>query len=271
MVHLVVLDQLTRTDNAVPTMERLVSITDARAPLPLPVHTLALLLAGTLVGAAALVAWRLPVSRPSVTLLAVQGAVLLQTPAYFAHYATFVAPAIALVAGAAAGLVVARAGQHVRAALPVMAVATVAALALAGVSSQLRTEGRPAPAAAVRASLADARCVSGDTPAALIATDVLARDLRRGCPLIVDVTGTTYNQDPGDLAEGRTRAARRHDGEWQQQITAYLRAADAVLMQRQNPSGLAAHTLASLARGRQVRRWKQFVVFLRPHLPLPGE
>ena len=50
------------------------------------------------------------------------------------------------------------------------------------------------------AELAGARCVAADSAAALVVADVLTRDLRDGCPVVVDVTGLTYDQDRGDLA-----------------------------------------------------------------------
>ena len=71
-------------------------------------------------------------------------------------------------------------------------------------------------------ALAGVDCVAADSAAALVAADVLTRDLRNGCPLVVDVTGLTYDQDRGDLGPGPTPTERRRDLEWQRQIGRYF-------------------------------------------------
>ena len=94
--------------------------------------------------------------------------------------------------------------------------------------------------------LAGARCVAADSAAALAVADVLTRDLRDGCPVVVDVTGLTYDQDRGDLTSGPTPAARLRDGEWQRSVDRYLTRANAVLLDQWRSDGLDPKVLTRL-------------------------
>jgi alpha-1,2-mannosyltransferase len=266
MFQLIVLDQIGRTNNGVTTLQRLVGITDAPAAtgsLTLATDVVAPLLAACVVGASVVVAWRLPVTRPWVTLLAAQTALLLTSPSYFSHYPTYVAPALALVAGASAGL----AFGWYRGPVPELRAVAVAATALMllviGANSEMHRDGRNNPGVAVQAALAGARCVTADTPAVLIATDELSVDLRHGCPLLLDVTGLTYNQDRGDLAQGSTGHARRSDIEWQRQVERYFAHSDATVLQTGNPDRLDAATIAEVAARRNTLHDKGYDVLVR--------
>jgi alpha-1,2-mannosyltransferase len=250
MMQLVVSDQLGRTKNGISTTRRLLSITDVHLTGS-PVTARATAAAVLLVVAIGLLGLRLAIverhARPWVSLLAAQTGLLLASPSYFTHYATYVAPATALVVGGVAGLSFLWLRLHAARLRPVSTLVAAAVLAFVGTASQYHSEGGfSGPDRAVRRALSDARCVTGDTTATLIAADVLSRDLRRGCPLIVDVTGVTYTQAPGDLAQGNTVIARRHDLSWQHRITRYFLNSDAVIVQRGNPDGLDQATLARL-------------------------
>jgi hypothetical protein len=89
-------------------------------------------------------------------------------------------------------------------------------------------------------------CVAADSAAALIAGDVLTRDLRDRCPLVVDVTGLTYNQDAGDLPGGPTPLARLRDAEWQRTVTRYFDGSGAVLLDQWHDDGLHASVLTGM-------------------------
>lgn len=266
MIRLVVADQLGRTNNGIGTVQRLAGMTDVHLTGG---HATAgraretLLLAVVVLVVAAVVAWREPLARPWTTLLAAQATVLLASPSYFSHYATYVAPTLALVAGAAAGLVVRGVRAHAPASLPLATAALAAALGLAAVggSALARPEGRPGPGAVVARAVADARCVTGDTPEVLITSDTMTRDLQHGCAVIVDVTGLTYDQDRGDLGQGWTRRARRRDLEWQRRVARYFTGSDVAVVAAHNGDGLAASTLGRLARGEREVRMGQYLVF----------
>ncbi len=248
MLRMVVLDQLGRPDNGVSTTSRLASI-EALQLSPAPVAP-GLALVATAVAAAVgvlvlLVAWRRPAARLWALLLVAQGGLLLTSPSYFGHYATFVAPALALLAGAGADLAVA--AVPVRPA-PLRLWAPAAGLvALAALSAHVVTqpEGRRVPPGAA-AAFSGLHCVAADSAAALVTADVLTRDLRNGCPVIVDVTGLTYGQDRGDLGSGPTPRERRRDAEWQRAMRRYFAAADAVVLVQWRSDGLAAPLLTEL-------------------------
>lgn len=254
MVRLVLLDQLGRTDNGVPVAHRLTGITEANAlarllPWSAPQLRVALLLA---VAAAVVVVVRhRPEGRPWCALLVAQGAVLLASPSYFDHYATYVAPALALVVGAVTPVLLAAIGSArpaLRAALlPAALAATVAGTGVLLVAGQLHPEGRPEPDGQVTALARGARCVAADTPETLETADLLVHDLRDGCQVLIDPTGLPYDRYRRALRDGSTVRAREADTPWQHRIARWFARSQAVVLQRRNPDGLSAATLRSLA------------------------
>ncbi len=67
--------------------------------------------------------------------------------------------------------------------------------------------------------------------------DVLTRDIRRGCPLLVDPTGLAY--EPGhDLAAGPTPEARMRHAPWQRMMRRHLTSGDVVIVDRPRLSGV---------------------------------
>lgn len=265
LVRMVVLDQLGRPDNGVPVLYRLASI-EALPVSRSAIHTppAAVVLAVTAAGlaAAAVVARRVPAARLWLALLVAQGAVLLAAPSYFGHYSAFAAPALALLAGAGAELVAGTVAAYAPALRPTAALAGLAVLAVLSWHVVSRPEGRHVPAAAAEASLTGVRCVAADSAAALVAQDVLTRDLDDGCPVVVDVTGLTYDQDPGDLRPGPTPTARRHDPEWQRQVARYFRGSGAVLLDQWHSDGLDGRLLTTLERRDQVVGTRTYQVLL---------
>jgi len=250
MLRMVVLDQLGRTNNGVGTVDRLVRI-EALQTFPGPANAAlsAVAVVAALLGvlAVAALAWRRPVTRVWAALLVVAVLMLLTSPSYFGHYATFAAPALALVVGAGADTVLSWLTVRAPVVRPAVPALGLVALAVLGAHVVLLQEGRrPPPESAMAAELAGARCVAADSAAALVAADVLSRDLRRGCPVVVDVTGLTYDQDRGDLAGGPTPSARRHDPEWQRSVDRYLTGASAVLFDQWRGDGLDERVLTRL-------------------------
>ncbi|MGZ4593829.1 MAG: glycosyltransferase 87 family protein [Actinomycetes bacterium] len=269
MFRLVVLDQIDRTNNGVSTMRRLVSLTDSHlAPgvVGLGTHPVAVGLAVTAVLASVLVAWRQPATRPWVSLLVAQSAVVLASPSYFGFYAAYVAPALALVVGATAGVVAVWLRDQAPVLLPVGLVATMVALVVVGAGSEAPRYGRSHPGAPLHRALVAARCVTADTSAVLIASDMLTRDLRRGCRVVEDVSGLSYDHQlgRGDLRQGPTVAARRRDPVWQRAVVRYLRGGDAEIVQRRDQIGLTAGSLELIRAHRHVLRDRLYLVLLRP-------
>jgi hypothetical protein len=196
----------------------------------------------------AVLAWRVPTARLWAALLAAQSAMLMLSPSYFGHYGTFVAPSLALLAGAGTASLLAWARTRSVALGRLAPVAGLVAMVFLTGHVIDHTEGRRVPAAMADQALAGVDCVAADSDAALIAADVLTRDLRHGCPLVVDVTGLTYNQDRGDLGPGPTPTERRRDLEWQHQIGNYFDDSGAVLLDQWRSDGLNGQLLAHLER-----------------------
>jgi hypothetical protein len=251
MVRMVVLDQLGRPSNGVPLATRLASIEGWQlSPVPLPTGSalLAVALALLVAAAAAVVACRVPAARVWAALLAAQGALLLTSPSYFAHYGTYVAPALVLIGGAGADPVLCAVEERTAAFRALVPALGQVALAVLSAHVVTQPEGRRVPARTAEDALSGVRCVAADSAAALVTADVLTRDLRDGCRLVVDVTGLTYDQDPGDLGAGPTPRERRRDLEWQASVARYFAGSGAVVLDQWRHDGLDRRLLAALER-----------------------
>ncbi len=251
LVREVVLDQLGRPNNGVSLVSRLASMESIQLSPGLASDTLmrtSLAVALLAVVLVAVLAWRVPATRLWAALLAAQSAMLMLSPSYFGHYGTFVAPSIALLAGAGAASLIAWARSRSVVLGRLAPVAGLVAMVLLTGHVLDHTEGRRVPAAMADQALSGVDCVAADSDAALIAADVLTRDLRHGCPLVVDVTGLTYNQDRGDLGPGPTPTERRRDLEWQRQIGRYFDDSGAVVLDQWRSDGLNGQLLAHLER-----------------------
>jgi hypothetical protein len=250
MLRMVGLDQLGRPNNGVPTVVRLASIEGLRLshrPVTAPLATTAVLVAVLGGLAVAALAWRRPATRVWAALLAGAVLTLLTSPSYFGHYGTFAAPALALLVGAGADTVLSRLAVRTPVVRPLAPALGLVVLAVLAAHVVTHAEGRrPPPESAMADQLAGARCVAADSAAALVAADVLSRDLEQGCPVVVDVTGLTYDQDRGDLRSGSTPTARRHDPEWQRSVDRYLTGASAVLLDQWRSDGLDPKVLTRL-------------------------
>jgi alpha-1,2-mannosyltransferase len=247
MLRMVVLDQLGRPNNGVSTVDRLLSIEALHlSPGSASARLATVVVLATVVGgvAVAALAWRRPATRLWAALLAGAVLLLLTSPSYFGHYGTFAAPALALLVGAGADTVLSWLAVRTPVVRPLVPALGLVVLAVLGAHVVTQAEGRrPPPESAMADALAGARCVAADSAGALVAADVLSRDLQNGCPVVVDVTGLTYDQDPGDLTSGPTASARRHDPEWQRAVDRYLTGAEAALFDQWRSDGLDAAVL----------------------------
>jgi Predicted integral membrane protein len=264
MFRMVVVDQLGRPHNGVSTYQRLAGIagqyhgavagSHAVAVLVVAIAFVVLVIAGVVVVASA------PQLRVWGALLVVQSAVLLIGPAYYDHYATFVAPALCLVVGSAIGIVVARVDVRWPRPFPVVVVSCVA-LVLLGLVGPVHRQGRRISAVRVGEVVGAARCVRADSTAALVETDLLTRDLRRGCPLALDVTGVTYDMDSSQLPDGRPSASRRADAAWQRFLGGYVIGADAFLVVQAHADGFGPGLHAVLRSQRVLLRARHLTLY----------
>jgi alpha-1,2-mannosyltransferase len=255
MWQLVVRNQLLRVPTNSSPLERL---TDILGLGHLPLRVTPLLVIALLAAVAGVVlAWREQQARPAVLLLAAMVIMLLLTPTWFAHYAALSAPVIAITAGAAGQqlLYLAKKWQPLRigaAALLVTAV-LMAALPLA-----LAEVGERFPRRPLTAALASSTgCTTSDYPAALILTDVLSRNLRRGCPLVVDLGGVSHDM----AASGGSRLSRHRNTAFQQYVLAYLASGDRTMVMRfERRAGLSDSTADAIEAWPVVASSGRFVV-----------
>ena len=184
MVRYVVFDQLGRSPLSGSIVARFRAIEGLPISGALASRELSALAVVAFVAVAVLVAWGVR-TRPAIRLwtaiAAAQIVVLFLTPVF--HYPGWLAPAGALAIAGSADAAIERARESGR-----VAGAVVAAYALGLVlllpASFLHPVGSRLQRTQMATVVADARCVASDSPAALIETGTLTRDLQRGCPLL---------------------------------------------------------------------------------------
>lgn len=182
-------------------------------------------------------AWRVPSTRPIVVLAAATLLTLLVTPAWFQPYSDFAAGPVAICAAATAESL--RGRLRAVGWLPTGAAAAVTlAIVVQGVYPATLWWGPDAMITAAR----HVRCVTSDTPAGLIALDVLDRDLHNGCEVWVDPAGRGY------LDSHQAGGALKASQIWQREVVRYLRTGQlAYPYMRRHP--LDAHSRAIIRRG----------------------
>jgi len=201
------------------------------------------------------VAWRAPVVRLPTALLLAGVGLLIAAPSWFLFYADYLTPAAALcVATGAAALAVARREANwagVRASA--VAGALVVALALVGTANALWYRPGKTSAALPATDLASAvtnmRCVTSDSPMALIGLNVLDRNLANGCPSWVDVTGRSYASDMNVVGQDGRPVPRLDNPRWQRALRAYLLSGDAVIIMRAKDAGIGSATWDAIRGG----------------------
>jgi alpha-1,2-mannosyltransferase len=252
MWRMVIVAQLTRVHG--PPLElRLARISSVAFVLPDAASTaqeVGLAVAAVVVLACAALALATPGARVYVALLLATTLVLAGSPPYYWHYGELVAAPAALVLGVGLSRLAATAGRvrRVGRAAAVPAAVLLGAVVVAQVVGdvQLRV-GTAFPGAQVHALAATQRCVVSDSPAALVQSDLLSRDLARGCPVRVDVSGATYAGDRAVGAHG-TPLPRLLNPVWQKDIRSYLMSQPMVILDRRFNDGLSPATMAALHR-----------------------
>jgi alpha-1,2-mannosyltransferase len=185
--------------------------------------------------------------RLAVVVLMASSALLLSTPLWFVHYAGLTAaPAAIMVGAAAATLIGVSKSIGARGLIASLLVAGLAVVAVPMLGARF---GRPFPAAAIAETAGPlGGCITTDDPTTLIQTDLLQRNLQRGCKLVVDLGGYS-----NDVHLSRV-VARSRNGPWQSFAIDYLRSGSAVIVVRFNSRfGFSAHSAAV------VRKWPVLV------------
>ncbi|MEO5711741.1 MAG: hypothetical protein ABIQ59_18175 [Nocardioidaceae bacterium] len=277
MFRMVVTDQLSRGRMASTAAHRVAGTLGLGRFVGHPPGFHGLLLVAVLVLAAALVlvVVLVPPARVAVVLLLAQGGVLLAGPSYFAYYEAYPAPALALCFGAFVGLVVALVRHRVpapvrvrRTASALVAVAVVVALGAIARTDSVTVVGRAFPAAVLRASVAHARCVTSDSVDALVQLDVFGRNVRRGCPVVVDLGGLAHDRDAATLADGRVET-RRENSRWQQDADSYFASGAAEVVVRSSYDGFDPALRRRLRRDGLLADAGAFRVYGNPRTPRP--
>lgn len=226
-----------------------------------------------LIVVACLRAYRAPLGRPLVVLTALQLAVVLAAPHWSGYYGDFLAPTVALLAGASVVRVTAPGWSPIGRlrfpstrldprAIP-KSVAAVVLLALAWISLTAHA-GTRFPGRTLARSVTRLHCVMADSNMALINLDVLTRDLDNGCTNWVDVSGRTYGIDALRRPNGRFYP-RALNPVWQRDLTRYLLSGNAVIVVRAE-TGISAATLKRLRRGGRIACADRHCVY-RVHQP----
>lgn len=239
----VVIDQLDRAGSRRSMLTRLgdmtgIGLADNQLDAWGPTVVVAIV-AAYLIGA--VLAVRVAQARLAVVLLAANASLLLVTPTWFPHYAGLLAGVAAIVFGAAVAVL--RRTLPYRASRRLVAAAGAVALGLSAGQLSAADFGNPFPGRGMAAAVAPLPgCITADDPSVLIAMDVLGRNLRRDCPLVLDLGGYSYDFRPP--------LVRERDPRWQRFFLDHLGSGTATMKVRYSTNfGLARAT------ARAYRRW----------------
>ena len=94
------------------------------------------------------------------------------------------------------------------------------------------------PAATLARTASASRCVTSDSPDALILTDLFSQDLRHGCRVPVDLSGLTYDRDALPLRANGTAVPRSQNVQWQRDLGAYLFSGQSIFVLRPGDDGI---------------------------------
>ena len=116
--------------------------------------------------------------------------------------------------------------------------------------------GQPFPGGQLAAAVQSAPgCMTTDDPTTLIESNVLGRNLARGCPLVVDLGGRSYD-DPAAVP-----VARAHNKAWQRYALAYLKTGSVVVIARFTAGqGFSASTAAAVKHWHVLQRVGRYAV-----------
>jgi alpha-1,2-mannosyltransferase len=198
---------------------------------------------------------------------------LLAAPSFFAHYAGYAAaPLLVLVgAGSAALATVVPRGARGRPRELTRGQGVVAGLALGVVPVAVfgsvvagLQRGTPFPGPQLHDAAASSRCVTADSPVALVQMDLLTRDLERGCRVWIDVTGLTYDTAGVGKPDGEP-VSRRRNHLWQRALMGYLLSGNATVVVRSGGDGFAPDSARTLDQLPILARGKGYALWSVPH------
>jgi alpha-1,2-mannosyltransferase len=248
LIRYVLLDQLARPTNGISLVTRLRGL----EALPPSTHfareldAVAVALAFIGIGAAVVVARRVPAARVWCALVVVETAYLLAAPIFITHYSGWVAPAAAIVLGTAASILIDGLDPHRPLGVAARATSIVVIAAIAFVTIP-RHQGTTLERDALEADVRLAGCVSADAASLLLETTAMRSDLIDRCPLVLDPTGTSYDTDRGRLASGPVGPSRNLALGYQSAMVRNYGDAGAAMFIRLGSDGLTPASMSAIA------------------------
>jgi alpha-1,2-mannosyltransferase len=215
--------------------------------------------AGAALAIVVVTAWICPWTRLWAALALAQTAVVLVTPSFFNDYPSFAAPAATLVLGTAVAVSLGRLARRGARPLHGRVVIGLLLAPLAAISL-FRVEGERLPLAELESDISRARCVSADSPALLVLTSAMRRNLEAGCPVVLDPTGISYDTDRDRPLPRSTGNWRLHAPGYQAAMVAWYTSGDVALFVRPRSDGLTRATQAAIARRLSVEVRRGIVV-----------
>lgn len=257
MWNMVVLDQLGRPRSDLTIMDRLLALVGlGELRFSPPPDWVIWTLAGVVVVFAAF-ALADRMGRFFVLLFVTALATLLIGPSWYSHYPEFAAVPLALVLGTGLAQMV---GAGRRSLHSAVAAATAVVVAVGAVVQFATPEGSPFAVREVTAVVRDrAGCITTDNPVSLILTNTLRRNLRQGCPLVVDLSGYIYNITRTADAD----PLRSDNPAFQRELMNYLASGNTAIIMRLWPDSFSAQSQA------EVRSWPSLGVFDGHHIRQP--
>ena len=242
MWRMVVFDQLGRRRVSEPLAGRVVDtlgVSELRDTMSTGVLTALAVLVLAVVLALAL---RDPLGRFAALLFAVTFGLLMWTPPWSLAYTSLAAPAIAVLVGCAVArlLVASPRRRPVTGGVVAAVLAAYAAVSLPGLPSGSHFPGQQLEAA----FLETPGCVVTDDPIALIETGALQRNYALGCPVVVDLSGYSWDLQP---SAGR-QMSRQRNKQWNQVALDHLGSGEvSVVVRFRDLAGLSSDTKTEIA------------------------
>lgn len=259
MWRYVVLDQTGRTPFSTSLVLRLGDIEGLGVLRTAPYSRPVVLLVGAAWAIALGLACRLPVGRVFAIGHASLTLFLLMTPSWLPYYPGLVAPTAGLVVGATTASVATLSRPAWRRAGVCAAGFTVIAVVVGQIPAHFGSAFPTAQLAAVRSAPG---CVTADDPTTLIRLNLLDRNLDRGCPLVADLGGYTY-----DLLVNGQQRFRLNNPRWQAVGLAYLGSGSEAVLSRYVRKDFHSFTKKSLA---VIDRWPVRTVARRWTVRVPS-
>jgi hypothetical protein len=246
MARMVLHDQLFRPRTHTPRLVRLDGIFGLRALTPADASArhwvVGVIVAVVIVLAGAALTER--AAWPLAAIFTADLTVLLASPLYLEHYASYIAGPAALLIGIGAARLQREAPG--RAALRSVLVAVAVASVVSAVSAVRLSGGVGFPRHSFAAA-APVGCVAADDPLALVEIDRLSSDFRQGCAVDVDVSGVILDRYPKVSPDG-VIVPRWRNPRWQGYLYDYLTDAGAFIVCRASSDGMTERFLRDFGR-----------------------